>query len=121
MALAAEGLHGIRSRRQTRELDWLQGRRVHAVAGIGDPERFFALLRELGARVEPHPFPDHHAYVAGEVRFEGAGTLVTTEKDAVKLAELGVEGWALRVAARLSPEPDGWLADLPAAQAGGVS
>jgi tetraacyldisaccharide 4'-kinase len=71
--------------------------------------------------VEPHPFPDHHRYRAGEVRFEGAGTLVTTEKDAVKLAELGVDGWALRVTARLEPNPDPWLADLPAAQGGGVS
>ncbi|HKJ71160.1 MAG TPA: tetraacyldisaccharide 4'-kinase [Gammaproteobacteria bacterium] len=121
MHLVPEGLRGIRSRRQSRELDWLQGRRVHAVAGIGDPDRFFALLRRLGARLEPHPFPDHHAYVPEEVRFPAGGTLVTTEKDAVKLAELGIDGWALRVSARLDPDPEPWLADLPAAQGGGVS
>lgn len=121
MGLAPEGLRGIRSRRQSRELDWLEGRRVHAVAGIGEPERFFALLRRLGARVEAHAFPDHHAYSTEELRFPGAGTLVTTEKDAVKLAELGVEGWALRVGARLDPDPGPWLTDLPPAQPGGVS
>jgi tetraacyldisaccharide 4'-kinase len=121
MRLVPVGLRGIRSRRQSRELDWLEGRRVQAVAGIGDPERFFALLRRLGARVEPHAFPDHHAYTAEELRFPGAGTLVTTDKDAVKLAELGVDGWALTVSARLDPDPGPWLADLPPAQPGGVS
>ena len=121
MRLAPQGLRGICSIRQSRELDWLQGRRVHAVAGIGDPERFFATLRALGAEVVPHPFPDHHPYRAADLRFDGRGTLVTTEKDAVKLAELGVDGWALSVAAQLDPAPDAWLADLPPAQAGSVS
>lgn len=121
MRLVPDGLRGVRSRRQSRELDWLDGRRVHAVAGIGHPERFFAVLRELGAVVEPHPFPDHHAYAVDDVRFAGPGTLVTTEKDAAKLAEVGVDGWALRVTAELDPAPDHWLADLPPARSDGVS
>ncbi|MFB6261924.1 MAG: tetraacyldisaccharide 4'-kinase, partial [Thiohalorhabdaceae bacterium] len=121
MSLAPDGLRGVQDSVETRGLEWLQGRRIHAVAGIGAPERFVATLQGLGAEVIPHPFADHHDYIADELRFQEEVPLVTTEKDAVKLAELGIEGWALRVSARLDPEPDPWLTDLPPAQAGGVS
>lgn len=121
MTLEPDALRGIQATDSNMGLDWLRGRRVHAVAGIGGPERFFATLRRLGAEVIPHAFPDHHAYGPGDLRFTEEGSLVTTEKDAVKLAELGIEGWALRVSARLDPDPERWLADLPPAQAGGVS
>lgn len=55
---------------------------VHAVAGIGHPERFFETLNALGVALTPHVFPDHHPF-----RFEDIdwpGTVVMTEKDAVK-------------------------------------
>ena len=60
------------------------GQRVHAVAGIGDPERFFAMLRALGIAVVPHAFSDHHRYVAGDFQFGSELPLLMTEKDAVK-------------------------------------
>lgn len=60
------------------------GQRVHAVAGIGDPERFFVMLRELGIAVVPHAFPDHHAYSADDLRFGSDLPVLMTEKDAVK-------------------------------------
>ena len=60
------------------------GRRVHAVAGIGDPERFFSMLRALGIGVVPHPFPDHHAYTAQDFAFGNELPVLMTEKDAVK-------------------------------------
>lgn len=64
-----------------------------AVAGIGDPESFFAQLRASGARVTPRVFADHHAYGAGDVArlvADSAGHkyVITTEKDAVKLGPL---------------------------------
>ncbi|MEF8981477.1 tetraacyldisaccharide 4'-kinase [Thiohalorhabdus sp.] len=120
MVLEPDGLRGIRTKDRSPDLEWLQGLRVHAVAGIGAPERFFAILRRLGAEIVPHPFPDHHDYAPADLRFQEGAPLVTTEKDAVKLAEVGIDGWALQVSARLDPEPDGWLTDLPPAQAGGV-
>ncbi|MEO6364651.1 MAG: tetraacyldisaccharide 4'-kinase, partial [Luteimonas sp.] len=52
-----------------RPLSAFEGQRVHAVAGIGNPERFFTMLRELGIAVVPHAFADHHRYVAGDFRF----------------------------------------------------
>lgn len=62
------------------------GRRVHAVAGIGDPERFFSMLRGLGIGVIPHPFPDHHAFRAEDFSFGNTLPVLMTEKDAVKCA-----------------------------------
>jgi tetraacyldisaccharide 4'-kinase len=62
------------------------GQRVHAIAGIGDPERFFSMLRDLGIAVVPHAFNDHHRYVADDFQFGSDLPLLMTEKDAVKCA-----------------------------------
>ncbi|MEN1927314.1 tetraacyldisaccharide 4'-kinase [Luteimonas qiangzhengi] len=58
--------------------------RVHAVAGIGDPERFFTTLRGQGIGVVPHAFPDHHRYTAADLQFGSDLPVLMTEKDAVK-------------------------------------
>ncbi len=62
------------------------GQRVHAVAGIGEPERFFAMLREAGIAVVPHAFPDHHLYTQADFDFGSRLPILMTEKDAVKCA-----------------------------------
>jgi len=67
-------------------LDHFAGQRVHAVAGIGDPERFFAMLRARGIAVVPHAFPDHHRYTAEDFAFGSDLPVLMTEKDAVKAA-----------------------------------
>ena len=73
---------------EPRPLASFAGSKVHAVAGIGNPERFFASLRAAGIEVIPHPFPDHHGYTEIDLAFDGAQPLLMTEKDAVKCAEL---------------------------------
>ncbi|AXS79261.1 tetraacyldisaccharide 4'-kinase [Dechloromonas sp. HYN0024] len=90
---------------QTCSVDSLRGRgRLYALAGIGNPERFFQTLGSLGLSCENHPFPDHHAYSLGDLTFAGDGILLMTEKDAVKCAGLTVgETWVLPVEAELSP------------------
>ncbi|MBY4675265.1 tetraacyldisaccharide 4'-kinase [Marinobacterium arenosum] len=83
-------------------LEHFSGERVHAVAGIGNPKRFFDTLASLGVSFMPHPFPDHHAYTADELQFEPPLPLLTTEKDAIKWAGLGLrQGYYLEVAAEL--------------------
>lgn len=67
----------------------LRGPGVHAVAGIGNPERFFATLHRLGIEATPHPFADHHAFSPGDLGWPGARSILMTEKDAVKC-----RGWA---------------------------
>lgn len=66
------------------ELGEWRGRTVHGVAGIGNPERFFAHLRGQGLNVVEHPFPDHHRFNAADVRFADDLPVLMTEKDAVK-------------------------------------
>lgn len=80
----------------------LPGQRVHAIAGIGHPERFFASLRRAGFEVVPHAFPDHHAYRVEDLVFDEALPLVMTEKDAVKCTALALQNaWFVPVSAHL--------------------
>ncbi|MFP5358334.1 MAG: tetraacyldisaccharide 4'-kinase [Gammaproteobacteria bacterium] len=68
----------------SRPLADFRGQTVHAVAGIGSPGRFFALLREAGLDLVEHAFPDHHPYRAAELDFGDGRPVLMTEKDAVK-------------------------------------
>jgi len=86
-----------------------QGQSVHAIAGIGHPERFFGHLNRLGLTVQTHPYPDHHAYSAADLAYSDANALLMTEKDAVKCIAFADEKcWVLRVDAH----PDSALAQL---------
>ena len=71
---------------RARPLQSFAGMRVHAVAGIGNPQRFFDMLRGLGIGVVPHAFPDHHGYGAADLDFGNDQPVLMTEKDAVKCA-----------------------------------
>nr|MBL8456309.1 tetraacyldisaccharide 4'-kinase [Zoogloeaceae bacterium] len=78
----------------------LAGLRVHAVAGIGRPERFFAQLAAQGLRVIPHPFPDHHVFRVEDLCFDSPDPLIMTSKDAVKCASFALtNAWELPVEA----------------------
>jgi tetraacyldisaccharide 4'-kinase len=68
----------------TLPLQALSSSTVHAVAGIGRPQRFFELLREAGVQVIAHPYPDHHRYVPEDIAFGDDLPVLMTEKDAVK-------------------------------------
>lgn len=86
-------------------LDRLRGQRVHAIAGIGHPARFFDSLRARGAEVIEHPFPDHHAYTAQDVQFLDGLMVLMTEKDAVKCrAFVGPLHYAVPVSAHVDPD-----------------
>ena len=76
---------------------------VHAVAGIGNPQRFFAALRAAGLQVEEHPFADHHDFERADFRAI-QGTVLMTEKDAVKCRGLGLrDAWSVPAEAELPP------------------
>ncbi|TVQ87884.1 MAG: tetraacyldisaccharide 4'-kinase [Chromatiaceae bacterium] len=72
----------------TRPLAAFAGRRVTAVAGIGHPERFFALLRGQGLAIDARTYPDHHPFALAECARWPPGPVLMTEKDAVKLRAL---------------------------------
>ncbi|WP_428312204.1 tetraacyldisaccharide 4'-kinase [Hydrocarboniphaga sp.] len=80
------------------------GKTVHAIAGIGNPERFFASLESAGLKVRRHAFADHHRYRREELAFSDGLPLLMTEKDAVKCRHFAEKNWwALPVSAVLSP------------------
>lgn len=79
-------------------------RPVAAVAGIGDPSRFFTTLQGLGLHIEPHPFPDHHPYTAADLAAITAPLIAMTEKDAIKCAQFNdARVWVLPVTAQIDP------------------
>ncbi|MGQ9425195.1 tetraacyldisaccharide 4'-kinase [Gilvimarinus sp. F26214L] len=79
---AWQAVHGIGTA-PVEQPPWSSGR-VHALAGIGNPARFFQTLRDLGLDVIEHGFPDHHPFQVADLRFDDDLPVVMTEKDAVK-------------------------------------
>ena len=67
--------------------------RVHAVAGIGNPQRFINTLNQLGVDAELHEFPDHHSYTESDFKFANDRPVVMTEKDAVKCRSFAQPNW----------------------------
>lgn len=81
---------------------WLSGRTVTAIAGIGNPERFFRALRRLGADVSGRALPDHHEIQQGDLERPVGCPLIMTAKDAVKCRSLVDDNcWALEIRASL--------------------
>jgi tetraacyldisaccharide 4'-kinase len=109
MKLMGDTFRNLAHPQQTVAASHFSGRRVHAIAGIGNPRRFFAQLGRMGISCMPREFPDHHAYTAADLAFAGDEEIVMTEKDAVKCtAFANARHWALVVNA----EPDPRLGEL---------
>ena len=70
---------------QRRHISEFHGRQVHALAGIGFPEIFFASLLQMGIEVIEHEFPDHHEFSGSELNLKPELPILVTHKDAVKL------------------------------------
>ncbi len=66
-------------------------KQVHAVAGIGNPSRFFSMLENKGIQVIEHLFPDHHPYIQSDLEFNDNLPILMTEKDAVKCTDFAKE------------------------------
>jgi len=82
-------------------LDYFKDQSVHAMAGIGNPERFFNTLRTAGLRAYAQPFPDHHGFSEAEITPDDALPVLMTEKDAVKCAPFAHRRhWYLEVSAQ---------------------
>lgn len=81
---------------------------IIAFAGIGRPQKVFNALEAHGADIsESVPFPDHHTYSSGDLKYlrslaeERSATLVTTEKDYTRLPldqRSGITAWPVKAA-----------------------
>jgi tetraacyldisaccharide 4'-kinase len=77
------------------------GAKVNAVAGIGNPQRFFDLLTSQGIEVTPQVFSDHHRFVNADLQFPEPLPILMTDKDAVKCRRLRCENcWVVSVDAQ---------------------
>jgi tetraacyldisaccharide 4'-kinase len=110
MQLEGDVLYRMTNAAERRHANSFAGSALHAVAGIGDPARFFTHLQRFGLEVRPHPFPDHHPFTPRDLDFGDELPVVMTEKDAVKLRHAAQPNWwVLPVTARLTPAFGGWL------------
>jgi tetraacyldisaccharide 4'-kinase len=104
LALAGDGV--------PRRLADFAGSPVHAVAGIGNPQRFFAQLRAAGLQPIEHAFADHHAFVRADIEFDDRLAVLMTAKDAVKCVGFAdARHWYVPVRAEL---PDAFFAAVAA-------
>tara|TARA_B100000959_G_scaffold37881_1_gene36674 strand:- start:10921 stop:13743 length:2823 start_codon:yes stop_codon:yes gene_type:complete len=85
--------------------DWPLSKNIHAVAGIGNPTKFFNTLRELGLSLIEHSFPDHYQFKEEDLDFEGNHPIVMTEKDAVRCVDIENKNlWYLSIEANIEDE-----------------
>lgn len=103
-------------------LEWLRGRKIMGIAGIGSPEGFRRTLEKLAGEVIFCPFPDHHLFkkeelltLQKEAKENGCSALVMTDKDGVKIERLLRKGiplmlpfLILRVELKIYPEEELW-------------
>lgn len=87
---------------QKQSLSVFTGQSIHAVAGIGHPQRFFDALIAHGLNVIPHAFDDHHRYTTADLDFQDDKPVLMTEKDAVKCQDIArTHCWSVPLTAQL--------------------
>jgi len=80
------------------KLESFSGKTVHAIAGIGYPQRFFSMLKKHNIKVIPHAFKDHHLYQISDLVFDDDLDVLMTEKDAIKCLDLNLKNhWSVPV------------------------
>ena len=85
--------------------DWPLSKKVNALAGIGNPKKFFDTLRSLDMSPIEHSFPDHYEFTEEDLHFEENLPIIMTEKDAVRSENLKhLDFWFLRI--EVSPPED---------------
>ena len=105
MQLQAECLQNIDDKSLRKPLADFAGKSVHAVAAIGNPERFFDSLKSHGIELNKSIFPDHHMFRYSDLTFADALPIVMTEKDAVKCESFGNEKlWYVPVSATIKSD-----------------
>ena len=102
MRVVAEDAENLLEASLRRPLDSFRGGLVHAVCGIGAPERFFVSLERAGLTLIRHRFPDHHSFSATDIRFDDTNPVLMTEKDAIKCRRFAdPRHWCVPAQARL--------------------
>jgi len=105
MQLKFQSMVALNDRTKQKNIETLSGDSVHAIAGIGQPSRFFQQLKQYNIHVIEHSFDDHHEYVLDELTFSDKLPVIMTEKDAVKCQKFNLENtWYIPVTAELTED-----------------
>lgn len=98
MTLLPQTIYAVAQPAKTRALVDFAGSRVHALAGIGNPQRFFDMLRAYNITAITHPLPDHATLQSADINFGDNLPVLMTEKDAVKCQAFAMPNhWAVAV------------------------
>ncbi|HJV86378.1 MAG TPA: tetraacyldisaccharide 4'-kinase [Noviherbaspirillum sp.] len=106
MQIAGDTAERLSNRSQSIALNAIRSQRIVAAAGIGNPSRFFAMLRSAGLTIEELPLPDHYDFADNPFARVSADIILITEKDAVKCTQIDTikndpRLWVVPVTARL--------------------
>lgn len=113
MRLQGEVVVSLQNTEVVQSLEKFKHKKVHAVAGIGNPARFFALLKQYQIQIIEHVFKDHYLYQSDDLEFSDDLPIIMTEKDAVKCLSFANEKlWYLPVEAEMSTEIENKLEAL---------
>jgi len=105
MELEPVQLVSVRDPSRKKSLAEFENKNIHAVAGIGHPERFFSLLKINGFNMLTHVFPDHHLYQSSDLDFNDTRPILMTEKDAVKCGAFADDRyWYLDINAKMNAQ-----------------
>lgn len=102
MQYQSDDMVNIVSQRRQSLVTWA-GNTINAVAGVGNPQRFFDYLKQEGLSVLPHVFPDHYSYQTRDLSFVNDYPVLMTEKDAIKCLDFEDPMlWYLPISARIN-------------------
>jgi tetraacyldisaccharide 4'-kinase len=105
MKLKSAALRNLLDDSRSCPLEEFRQRKVHVVAGIGNPERFFQSLRQVLRDIETHAFPDHHRFRRQDIAFDDDAPVLMTAKDAVKCRRYATGNeWYVPVKAEMTSE-----------------
>jgi len=113
VALQIDGAYRLSDMAERHDLAVFSGQKLHAVAGIAHPERFFDMLQQAGLEIQRHVFPDHHGFQPADLAFDDDLPVLMTEKDAVKCEPFAqTNWWYVAVDATIDPALGGRLLKL---------
>jgi tetraacyldisaccharide 4'-kinase len=93
----------VRNHLQSFLISEISGETVHAIAGIGHPQRFFTMLEQYGITVIAHAFKDHNNYQSSDLHFDDDLRVLMTEKDAIKCTGFQLDNhWSVPIEIKLS-------------------
>lgn len=104
MTMDVQGVYHLNSRERI-TIEALKQKSLLAIAGIGNPQRFFASLKSLSLNFKEKIFPDHHTYQQRDLHDKTCNAIMMTEKDAIKCREFNDDRcYVLTIKAKCHPQ-----------------